>query len=72
MEAEHWRIGSLQTAVKPVAPSLTDFFIHEIGEFGAMPSTELRDLAAEESFLSDAEDGGRTVLAALVGSARDE
>jgi hypothetical protein len=72
MEAEHRRIGSLPTAVKPVGSSLTDFLVHKLSEFGAMSSTELRDLAAEEGFLSDAENGGRAVLAALASSVRDE
>ena len=76
MEIEHRRMGgpaAIQPSVtqSPVVqhsgPSLPDFLVHRLSEFGPMSSAELLDLAAEEGVLPRSEESGRAVVAALAG-----
>jgi hypothetical protein len=81
MEIEHQRMGG-PAAIQPPAiqppivqhrgPSLADFLVLKLSEFGAMSSAELCDFAAEEGVLLRSEQSGRTVVAALAGSVREE
>jgi len=59
-------------AVQQPVPSLADFLVHKLSEFGAMSSAELHDLAAEGGVLPPSEHSGRTVMATLTGSVREE
>jgi hypothetical protein len=86
MEIEHSRMGG-EAAIQPPAleppasrpqnlqqarPSLADFLVYKLVEFGAMSSAELRDLAIEEGVLPLSEHSARAVVAALAGSVREE
>jgi hypothetical protein len=79
---EHRRMGVPAAIQPPViqplvvqhsgVPSLPDFLVHRLSEFGPMSSAELLDLAAEEDVLPRSEQPGRAVVAALARSVREE
>jgi hypothetical protein len=81
MEIEHRRMGGPVAIQSPVieppvvqhsGPSLADFLVYRLSEFGPMSSAELFDLTAEEGVLPRSEQSGRAVVAALAGSVREE
>jgi hypothetical protein len=81
MEIEHRRMGGPPAIQPPViqppdvqqgGPSLADFLVHQLNEFGAMSSAELSELATEQGVLPRSEQSGRAVVAALARSASEE